>query len=224
MAKLIEIATRVQDLYYQNYTPNDAYLDIEDFKFWVASTYNTLLDTAFQIERKSNKQMDGFSNIDIPAQWLYQEVLKIEFNKERNRFFAKTKYPMYFFSWDGATNSLQGVHSAGGPHCVYRKMSLNERKFRQILPPTSSILFYVENSREIVFWEAKEGAMIETQYIPAVVGSENDCFISDNLIKPLTDGTLELLFKSKSGNFIQKANDQNPNTPVPQGDPALPHQ
>ena len=211
MAKLIEVASRIQDLYEQNYTAGDKFLDIDDFKFQVATTYSALLNVMYQTELRTNRQMEGFSNIEIPAFWLKHEKIKIQYSEENDKYFAETELPVYSFDWDNAANALQGVHSFGGKHCVYRKISLNERRFRQIIPPTGVTFFYLNSPTEIVFWDGKEGAVVDVQYVPAIVGLDNDCILSDNIVAQIIDVTLERMFKAKSGNYIQKLDDQNIN-------------
>ena len=223
MATLIEIATRIQDLYEQNYTPNDRFLDIDDFKFQVATTYSSMLNAQYQIERAKNKQQDGFSNIEIPAGWLIEEEIELQIDSVRSDdFYATLKHPVFSFDWDNAANGLQGVHSVGAHHCLYRKIGLNERRFRQIMPPMSAILFFLNSSTKLIFWGGKVGSKALIQYVPKVVGEDNDCLLSDNIVAPLTDAVLDRMFKSKNGNFIKKLDNQNPNiTPQQQVDPAV---
>ena len=224
MATLIEAATRIMDLYYQNYAPNDKFLDIDDFKYQVAITYATILNNLYQPERKYNKQTEGFSNIEIPAAWLVtDDNLVIEYDDTNDRYFTKLHHEVFSFDFDNTANALMGVHKRGkGPHCVYRKISLNERRFRQIIPPAGVVFFYLNTPTEIVFWGAKKGATIESQYVPRVVEQENDCILSDNIISTLTPIVLDVMFKSKNGNFIDKIDDQNPNVnPAQQDNPSV---
>lgn len=219
MAQLIEIATRIQDLYWQNYTPNDKFLDIDDFKFQVAIAYSAIINAMYKQERAGNKAESGFNNIEIPASWLLEEDLTIKCDGDRQ--VATTSRPVFSFDWDNAANALQGVHSIG-THCVYRKISLNERRFRGIIPPIGVVLFYLNSKKEIVFWGAKSDAKIKIQYVPEVTGKENDCLLSDNIVSAIVDKALDTLFKARSGTFVQKANDENPNiVPQQQIDPLL---
>lgn len=223
MATLIEVATRIQDLYEQNYTPNDRFLDIDDFKFQVAITYSSMINAQYQLTRRENKQMEGFSNIEIPAAWLIEETITLQKDPlKQDQCFATLKHPVFSFDFDNAANALQGVHSAGNHHCLYRKISLNERRFKQVLPPISAILFYLNDPKKIVFWGGKEGAQALIQYVPRVVGEENDCLLSDNIISALEKEVLATMFSAKNGNFIQKLDDQNPNVaPGQQTNPAV---
>lgn len=215
MATLVEAAQRFMDLYYQNYAPNDKFLDIDDFKFQTAISYSSMLNKLYQTERRANKQTEGWSNIEIPAAWLIEEQIDIKYDKVYDRYYAELKHPVFSFDFDNAANGLQGVHSIGPVHCLYRKISLNERRFRQVIPVISANLFYLNSPTILVFWGPKEDKIALTQYVPRVVGEQNDCILSDNIIADLQIQVLDTMFKAKNGNFIQKLDDQNPNV-VPQ--------
>ncbi len=219
MAKLGLTAQRVYDLYEQNYAPNDRFLDIDDFKFHIAAIYTTMLDAQFQTERKAGKAETGFANVEITAQWMIEEVLNIECNEDEDKYFTKTSQPILGFRFDASANSLQGIHSFGNPHIIYRKISLQERRFKQNLPVVGDrSFFYVNSEKEIIFWFAKAGSKIKVQYIPAALGLDDDCLLADSISNEII-ATLELMFKAKNGNFIQKLDDQNPNNATPQANP-----
>lgn len=224
MATLVQAAQRAMDLYYQDYVPNDKFLDLDDFKYHIATLYSKMLNDMYQVERRANKQMEGFSNTEIPAAWMVEEVLVIDKENSEGDLIAETAHPVFAFDWDSSANALQGVHRAGnGPHCVYRKISLNERRFRGIIPPVSKILFYLNKPQEIVFWGARKGATIKVQYVPAVVEEENDCILSDNIMSTVIVQVLDLFFKSKNGNFVQELDDQNRTLlPQQQANPTIP--
>lgn len=223
MATLIDTASHIQDLYKQNYGANDDFFDISDFKFWTATTYSSMINTQYQVLRQQNKQMDGFANIEVPASWMLTQPIKLEKDPTRSgRCIAKLKYPIFSFDWDNYANGLQGVHSLGKVHCIYRKIGLHERKFLQILPIIGDILFYYAGEEEIAFIGGKEGSEAAVQYIPKVVDQENNCLLSDNIISALATEVLTRMFQAKNGNFIQKLDDQNPNiVPAQQTNPAV---
>lgn len=223
MASLLEIAQRLEDLYFQNYAPDDRFLEIDDFKFHFATLYSTTLENQFQQIRKEGKAETGFANVEIPAGWLVEEELDIKFDENKNRFFSTTPSPIFTFKWDGAASALQGIHSTGKKHIIYRKLSLHERRFRQVIPViTDRVFFYVNNPTEIIYWDANPKEKVIVQYVPAIVGLDNDCLISDSIANEII-ATLDMMFKAKNGNFIQKADNQNPNViPEQQIDPSLP--
>jgi len=221
MAKLIEAAQRMMDLYFQDYAPNDSFITVDDFKYQIATTYSTMLNALYQQERKYNRQQDGFSNIEIPAAWMIEEKAVIQTDKDDEKMYINTQHQVFSFDFDNAANGIQDIYSPGRG-CTYRKISLNERKFKNVVPPASVVFFYLNKSNEVVFWHAKEDAKVIIQYVPKVVGEENDCVLSDNIISTLQPVVLETMFKAKNGNFIQKLDNQNPNiVPGQQIDPAV---
>src|SRR4051812_48784345 len=111
MASLIEIAQRVQDLYEQNYSPDDRFLDIEDFKFHIATLYSTTLETQFQQMRKDGKIETGFANVELSAGWFIEEELEIKFDMDKNKFYTTPSFPVFSFKWDDFSSSLQEIHS-----------------------------------------------------------------------------------------------------------------
>ncbi len=219
MATLIETAQRVFDLYEQNYAPNDRFLDLDDFKFHIATTYSTMLDKQFQIERKAGKTETGFSNVELTAQWMVEEKTAVEYEEKEGKYFAKLKQPVLGFRWDTTANALEGIIGIGKSAILYRKVSLQEKKFWDQLPAVGDRAFYYLNKpQEIIFRKATTGAEIKVQYVPAVVGQQNDCLLADSIADEIVS-VLKLMFESKSGNFIDKLDDQNPNNPIPQINP-----
>lgn len=210
---LLELASRIQDLYYQDYAPGDRFLDIEDFKFQVAAKYSEMLNVMYKQVRAENRAQDGFSNIELSAAWLIEETVEIAFNEEQDRFTTTTKFPIFSFDFDGSSNALQGVHSFGPNHKVFRKIMLNERRFKQVLPVTNKILFYVNDSSTIVFWEGnvKKGDKVRVQYIPDVSSLQDDCLLSANMSSEITKEVLNIMVGARNGTIIQKVDDQNRN-------------
>lgn len=219
MAKLGDIAQQVMDLYYQNFPDNAAFFDLEDFKDHVATTYTDLLDTLFQLERKDRKANEGFANVEIPPQWTLPETLEVKFDKEKSKFFINTEWPIYAFKFDATAYALQPLVGLGNgcnnKPCRFRRITLYEAQFQNVTPPVSVVFYYLNSATEIVFLGAKEGAKVEAHYIPQIVGADDDCLLADSIVRTVIDACLERFFKSKNGNFVDKANDQNPNV-VPQ--------
>lgn len=215
MASLSEIAQRIQDLYEQNYAPDDRFLDIDDFKFHFATLYSTTLEAQFQQMRKEGKGDTGFANVELPAGWLVEQVLDIKFDEAGNKFFSTTPSPVFTFKWDGAASGVQGIWSAGKKDILYRKLSLHEKLFITTIPVIKDrIFFYLNTPTEIIYYCANPKEKVKVQYVPAIVGLDNDCLISDSIANEII-GTLDMMFKAKNGNFIQKVDNQNPNI-IPQ--------
>jgi hypothetical protein len=176
-----------------------------------------MLNDAYQKVRADNKRDEGFANVENSSAWLLEEVLKIEFSEEHGKFFAKTKVNVFSFDFDGTGNGLQGVCGTKEKNNRFRKISLLERRFYQIVPATDKVYYYLNNGNEIVFrGNVKKDEKITVQYIPQVVGADDDCLLSDNIVEEVIKQTLTLMFGAKNGNIIQEANDGNKNTVMQQ--------
>ena len=216
-------ASRAEDLYYQDYAPRDKFIDIDDLKFHIALTYSKMLNDMYQQIRANNKRDEGFANVENSSAWLIEEVITMDCDEDMDKWYAKTKNNIFSYDFDGAGNALQGVCGQRDKVNRFRKISLNERRFYHVLPNTSKVYYYLNNGNEIVFkGNVKKGEKIVVQYIPQVVGQDDDCLLSDNIVGEVIKQTLILMFGAKNGNIIQEANDGNKNTVMQQQvNPAL---
>lgn len=209
---LKKAAQMAEALYYQDYRSRTDFFTSVHFRFMIAEQYSAMLNAAYQAERQNNKRDSGFSNIELSSAWLLIERPTIQLDEETQEFYADTKYPVFSFDWDSSANALQGVHSVGkNRHIVYRKISLMERRFRQILPTISKVLFYLKTNKRIVFWGTCEKKEIEVQYVPVVVGNDDNCVLSDNIVSDVIKMVVGIMLQAKQGSIIQEANDGNKN-------------
>lgn len=222
MASLIEVATRIMDLYYQDYTPNDRFLDIADFKFQVATTYSTMLNSMFQQIRKENKLETSFSNVEINTQWLITQAFKEgQWDDVSNRWYIELEHNVFSFDFDAWGNGLNGIRPYGNS-CNLKKISNQEIRFHDIIPQTPDIYYFLERKNRVDFLK-KPTFPLTSYYIPEIVGVENDCVMSDNIVPALQKEVLMTMFQAKNGNFIQKLDDQNKNIiPGQQVNPDVP--
>lgn len=215
--RLREAATRAKDLYFQDYAPRDKFIDIGDFQFQIAVIYSQMLDALFQAMRRDNRREEGFSNIENSSAWLVEEILPIKFNEELGKYYVKTSTNIFSFNFDGTGNSLQGVCGLKDKTHRFRKISLNERRFLDVVPVISKVYYYLNNGNEIVFrGDVKEDEKITVQYIPQVVGNDDDCLLSDSIVAEVIKQTLIVMFGAKNGNVIDESNDGNKNAVLQQ--------
>lgn len=207
MASLKTIASRIQDLYYQDFATTNRFFDIDDFMTWLALAYSATLNALYQQMRSENKAKEGFANVEISPAWLHSEVLEIK-KKDNGDLAAATTQPVFSFDFDGRVDSLQDVFSEGCPTCRHRKLSLDERKFRSAIPPSSYVFYFLNNPKEILFWGAKENDKVSVQYVPKVDGSDENCLLSDNILP--VDLVLKRMYEARTGTIIDKVNDNNP--------------
>jgi hypothetical protein len=222
MAKLVDVATRVMDLYFQDFPDRKAFFTLKDFLYHAAAKYSTILNAAFQAARKENKIETGFSNVEINAQWLITQLVEeLEYDKLQQRFFVKTKQNIFSFDFDSWGNGLNGIRPYGNNTCNLKKISNQEIRFADINPTTPDIYYYLEGKNRIDFLK-KPPLPLSLYYIPEVLGSDENCVLSDNAMSEVVTETLKTMLIAKQGIIIPEADDGNKNVVLPQQvNPAL---
>lgn len=205
-------ASRAQDLFYQDYAPRDAFFDVADFKFHFATIYSEMFDAVFQQTRQMNKREDGFSNVEMTASWLIKDTVKVEPEPTESGYFAKTTYPIFGFGFDEFSYALDTVKSAGKCGCKLQKISRQEAQYLDISPVTSLCYYWQSSGNKISFINDIKEVIVS--YVPAVVGSDDDCVISDLIVANVIKATLDIMFKSKNGNVVDEVNDGNTNETI----------
>jgi hypothetical protein len=218
MAKLSDIASYAQDLFFQDYADRKEFFDLEDFKYHCAAKYSEMLNILYQAARKENKQETGFSSVEIPSQWLITQKIeeeKLFFDKQQGRWYCETTYPIFSFDFDSFGNGLNGIRPYGSS-CNLKKISNQEIRFYDVIPQTPDIYYFLENAIRIDFLK-KPNLPILVYYIPQVLGSNDQCVMSDNIVSAVIQATLELMFGSKQGMpVIKESDDGNRNSVMPQ--------
>jgi hypothetical protein len=213
MATLKIVASSIQDLYYQNFPDRVDFFTENDFKYHAAAMYSEMLNTLYQAARKENKGEMGFSSVEISAQWLITQKIekdKLKWDEMQKRWYCLTDFPIFSFDFDAFGNGLNGIRPYGNS-CNLKKISNQEIRFADIIPTTPDIYYFVENENRIDFLK-KPDLPIAVYYIPKVLGSNDQCLMSDNIVSAVIEGTLQLMFGAKNGMpVIKEADDANRN-------------
>ncbi len=212
MASLIEIASRARDLYNQDYPDRVEFFDMDDFKFQIAANYSTILNGLFQAARVDSKKEQEFSCVEISPSWLITQTVTTEQvtqDKTSGYWTSKTDFPIFSFDFDAFGNGLNSIRIPG-KKCQVVKISNLEAPFYDIIPTTPDVYYFVEGKNTINYLKAPPTPLIKS-YIPAFVGSDDNCQISDSVVPMLIRSTLELMFGARSGTIVPEANDGNSN-------------
>lgn len=210
MAKLIDIAEIAEGMYYQDYAERNAFFDKRDFRDQLAMYYSTALNELFKIQRKESKQETGFNNVEIPPAWLIHETAKM--TCESGGCVVETKHPIYSFDFD---NFVYALDSVTAPDVQLRKISRTEANFLHLQPNINRTLFWVQEKNKIKFTKDIK-TELSLAYIPAVVGSDDNCVLSDNIVSGVIKAVLQIMFGAKTGNVVDETNDGNKNNVVAQ--------
>lgn len=211
---LIQIASLAQDMFYQDYAPRDAFFSIDDFKKLCIATYSKLINDGVNSEKYKNKSTEGFSSVEIPVDWLIEEVVSIE--KVKNQRIATTQYDIFSFDYDAFAIGLQYVEKVDGPCDKFIKISPMDAWSMDTLPYTTNVYYYKKSSNKIYFIErhcVPEKVLL--RYIPAMDMSDDSSVMSESLVMPVITTVLQLMFGAKSGNIIDMSDDSNLNSPLP---------
>lgn len=217
------LASRAQDLYFQDAVMRDSFFDVKDFMFHAAAYYSTTLNSLYKIERQQNKVMDGFTNTEISAAWMIKEKI-VPVKNEDELFILKPEFSIFSFDFDSFANGIQNIRQTknkkGACKCDVIKISNNESSFLGLAPTTSICYYYLAPNNEIILTKFIEEA--EISYIPTVVGNDVNCVLSDNIAADVIKNVLTIMFGAKNGNVVQMTNDGNNNpTAQNQANPAL---
>ena len=136
------------DRYEQDYADRIAFFEVEDFARAIALRYSTVVEQLFQQTRKENKAETGFNNVEITPAWCVSEKHKVEHDEDTGYFYVDLDQDIFSTNYDAFVNMLQSVHSKS-VEC--RKISTQEIKNLDILPPMNVAMFWVEGTNRIVF-------------------------------------------------------------------------
>lgn len=197
---------------------------MDDFKFHCAAKYSSILNGLFQIFRDKNKMETGFSNVEMNAQWLIKQCTvaenpkgtdsALQYDIENKRWYTDTRFGIFSFEFDAFGNGFDRI-STPGNSCDVKKISTQEIRFDDTIPTTPDIYYHLEGNNRLVFLK-KPPLPLTLHYIPQVVGSDNDCVMSDNVVSEVIMATLQLMFGAKAGNVVSEANDGNKNDTIEQ--------
>ena len=210
---LKELAELAQDLYYRDYPDRVDFFDLDDFMLHAAMYYSQSLNTIYQATKRENKQQEGFANMENSAAWLIEETQTVARIEESDEYYTTPTQNIFSFNFDAFANGLSGVKSTGkgcnGKKYELIKISANEIRFLPLVPETGIVYYWVGPNNRIYF--NKNVNEVTIWYVPAVVGNNGDCLLSDSIAADVIKNTLMLMFGAKQGNIVQESNDGNKN-------------
>jgi len=211
MAQLNLVASDIMDKYFQDFAPANAIFGIEVFMAMVVQEYSKLLQTDFERQKILNKAETGYSIVEISPDFLIEEEVETERDKEQGVWIAKLKNNVFSFNFDAMGNGVQYMEFGPGDARQYiTKISYTDRWQAKRMPTTKQIFAYVKRGNVIEFINGNPDK-VYVQYIPALDETKDDCYIADAYVPQLNSAILNVMFFSKNGLPIDVTNDQNKN-------------
>lgn len=207
------LANRVKDLYYQDYAPDESFFDAYDFKFHCAAVYSDLLDKMFQQMRKEGKVENGFSNVEISANWLVKEELELQQDPVTKLYFATTSSKIFGFGFDEfsyALDQLVRIGDCKSKKCRLQKLSRNEVPYLDLAAATSLCYFWQAEGDRITFTDNVGKVLVP--YVPIVDADNDNNVLSDIIASDVIKAVYTLMVAARNGTVIDESNDSNKNT------------
>lgn len=163
VSKALKVAAQaVMDQYYQNFRPDDAFFDIEDFAGWVARAYGSIADNVAK-EIYATSRQEGMPMIIFSDDWWAKKTVPI---KDDVADIKDLKYTG--FTYDTQTSGIQQVGDG-------------KRFIRTTL--TEQWMFDRVNESNIIYWYSDFGKLkfkatcnlpkeVDVYYIPTPQDSE----------------------------------------------------
>lgn len=215
---LLDAAQMLFDKYEQDYATRDSFFELEDFARSIIVKYSLVLEQLYQEARKNNKIDTGYNNVEISPAWCISEDQDVQKDDDSEYFYIDLKQPIFAFNYDAFTNMLQSVHSRS-VEC--RKISTQEIKNLDIIPPMNVSYFWVEGVKRVRFAN-KDPKKVNVKYVPALSIDNDDNFLSQSILGMIQDDVIKGFREARDGVTINEANDGNKNAVLGQQvNPAL---
>lgn len=219
---LLDAAQALIDLYYQDYAPDGAFIDLTHARMLMYSEYERMLQEEYIQAKMLNRTLEGFGFVTLGSDMLTPATVDIE--KDGEMYVGWLPTQAYSFSYDSMGSGVQRVINRDAS-CKTRdliRISSNDAWMYCITPPTNKTFFYPETISEGINCPIKTRIVIlgdcfpkqvEVMYLPSL-SEGGDIQVNSRFIKRMTDSVLQTLLIAKQQVVIDKTNDGNPNTVV----------
>jgi hypothetical protein len=215
-------AQTLLDLYYQDYAPEGAFIDLSHVKLLMYSEYERILQQEYKQAKILNKSLEGFGFVTLDGDTLIVEIVDIV--KEGSDWVGTLNQAAFAFNFDTIGTSVQRVRSTDSEcNSELIRIPANEAWAYCVAPATKQNFFYTQNiavskgcpaTTKIYILGQCHPKQVEVQYLPALTG-DGDVEIATRYVKSITDSVLQSLLIAKKEVVVDKTSDQNPNTALP---------
>lgn len=217
MTTTLDVASQLlMDLYYQDYAPANAWLDLVRARMLFAAEYNRLIREDFKNQKFLAKTQTGYSVVEIDPEWLVSETVKL--SRDGATGVATLSQKIFSFDYDVLGSGVQLIDGA----CNLVRISIQDKWAIQRVPATKTIYWYIRPSvgaddgtggvkTSLWFIGADLPNKVDVFYVPSVNESNGDAPINESKMKPVIDACLQTLFIAKQQVVVDKSDDGNPN-------------
>lgn len=215
-------AQTLLDLYYQDYAPENAFIDLAHVKLLMYSEYEDIVDREYKQAKILNRTLEGYGFVSLSGDIVISEMVEIV--KEGNDWVGILGQQAFSFAYDSVGTGVQRVRSTDGdcPSELIRIPATEAWAYCHA-PKTKQNFFYTQSTAAAAGCPATTKIYIlgqchpkevEVLYVPSLTEG-GDVEISMRLVKRITDSVLQTLLIAKKEVIIDKTSDQNPVTALP---------
>lgn len=212
-------AQTLLDLYYQDYAPAGAFIELAHVKSLMYSEYERMLQEEYRAAKILNRTLDGFSFVTLDGDILIPETVDVK--KVGDDYVGTLTSQAYAFNFDSMGTGVQRVRNLDATCRTSELIRIpqSEAWVYCIAPPSNKTYFYVQNisagvdcpiTTQIVILGSCHPKQVEVQYLPALTEG-GDIQIAARFVKRITDSVLQSLLIAKQQVVVDKTNDSNPN-------------
>ncbi len=211
VSKALKVAAQgIMDLYYQDFRPDDAFFDLEDFAIWIGQVYGSIADNVAK-EIYAASRSEGMPMIIFSQDWWAKKTVPV---KDNVADISDLKFTG--FTYDTQTSGIQQI----GDGKRFIRTTLTELWQLERRSKNNIIYWYVDFGKLKFDATCEPPKEVDVYYIPSADDSEFKLPKSKEFEIATTAWNLMIAAKKETP-FVDTTNNSNKNvTPATEVDAA----
>jgi len=206
------VAQMVMDSFYQEFSKDSDFFQLEDFTRYTYAAYSSLLQDDFDKSIKKNYQLRGEATPELNDEWFTVKKFPVEHSTSSD--FIKIG-PFFSFENDSDFTSIKGIFVDGevcGCH-GFHKIKYTAVQTLKYLPKSDKSFYYYPLADKIHLVNGKCSLKeVNLIYIPMLNDDNSELIkVPETLVSDIIMNTLKLMRESKDNTVIDMTSNQNPN-------------
>lgn len=211
METLATVAQDVMDKYYQDYASDEDFFQLDDFMGVVSSAFNKIANDEYDQNKLFNKQVNGYSVVDISDDWLTKEIATVTIDDFTGDLVAILSKKVWMPSFDLLGTGIQEVQIKNCPECI--RIARTDTWKLRIIPVVKSIFFIAEKDK--VRFKHTKGLKVNDKvrvsYVAAISSDDEDGIIPESKVFQIRAVALQLMIATRDGTVVDMTSNKNPN-------------
>jgi hypothetical protein len=216
--RLLDVAQRVLDQYFQDYAPADAFFTVDDFAYWISVVYGKFADDTAMMIYKNSLTENGVGYITFSQDWWKSKQYEIA--KKDGESFVDLDIKYVGFSYDTQNSGIQLIIPIGNKcGTLYRTTITEVWQLNHIT--SANISWWYVNDSKITFVNNGNSNLksVKVFYIPKA-DDENFDLPSSKEFEIATQAWNFLITAKQGTPLIDQTNNLNRDK-LPQGETDL---